>query len=104
VRPLLLVIALSASLPVFSQDKPSIRFEVVRNASGARLNGTVNSQSLLAKATSVQGDNVLRVIHLTGNVEITLGGMNLQADAVDFHWDSGELEPSGSVRINPIQP
>jgi lipopolysaccharide assembly outer membrane protein LptD (OstA) len=29
--------------------------------------------------------------------------MKLQADEVDLHWDSGEIEPRGNVRLKPLQ-
>lgn len=36
-------------------------------------------------------------------VRIVAGSRGVvKADEVDYHWDSGELEPSGNVHLQPI--
>jgi len=36
---------------------------------------------------------------LAGNVEITTKGVSLQSDEVDYHCNTGEIEPRGNVRF-----
>jgi lipopolysaccharide assembly outer membrane protein LptD (OstA) len=44
------------------------------------------------------------VIRFTGDVEITINGMRVRADQVDYYWQTGDIEPSGHVRLTPVVP
>jgi lipopolysaccharide assembly outer membrane protein LptD (OstA) len=102
-KSVLLGIALIACLPVFAQDQLAIKFLAFKTSTGVRISGTLHDEPLVGTATSIQGDGALHVARLKGNVEISINGMKLQADEVDLHWDSGEIEPRGNVRLKPLQ-
>lgn len=86
--------------PAVSQDNPSL---------AARLNLTIGRSNL-------QADNINRGLHypsvveLKGNVQIivkivaqhnplSLLIMEVRADEVDYHEDTGEIEARGNVRV-----
>ena len=51
-----------------------------------------------------KSDNVVRsgdLVQLRGNVEVHTPGTFVQADDVDYHLSTGEMEPRGNVRIKP---
>jgi len=50
-------------------------------------------------ALSVQRD--ASILRLKGNVEIKTDAGTLQADEVDYYWDSGEIKARGNVRVKP---
>ena len=102
-RLLSLVIVLFACLPVFSQEQRAIRFTAFRTTNGVRISGTLHNDPLLGTATSIQNEEALHVAHLKGSVELMVNGMKLQADELDLHWDSGDIEPRGNVHLTPIQ-
>jgi len=95
-------IVLMACLPVFSQDQLAIQFTAYRTATGIRVNGTLRGEPLIGTAKSVQGEDAMHVAHLKGNVELTIDGIRVQADEVDLHLDSGDIEPNGNVHLKPV--
>ena len=95
-----IAITLLASCALFSQDPAAINFVAFRTATGIRIDGTLNNKALPGTASSIQHDNSTRVVHLQGNVEITVNGIRLAADEVTMHEDSGEIETSGNVRLS----
>ena len=98
-----LSIALVACLPVFAQDQPAITFRAFRTNTGVRVEGALRDKALSGTATSIQSDNLLHVATLKGKVEITVNDTRMQAEEVDLHWDSGEIEFRGNVRLMPSQ-
>jgi hypothetical protein len=106
-RLVMLGIGLIGCLPVFPQDRPAVNpghsFEVFRIRGGFRV-VVDNGGTLEARATSIEAVSPLPVVRFKGNVEITIDGVELQADEVDYHWDTGELEPLGNVHLTPVTP
>ena len=102
-KRVILGIALIACLPVFAQDQLAIKFKAFKTSTGVRISGTLHDDPLVGTASSIQGDDTLHLAQLKGNVEITINGMKLQADEVDLHWDSGEIEPRGNVHLKFLQ-
>ena len=51
-------------------------------------------------ATEILSDDetILRL----GGVEIRTDSLIVQADELRLHWDTGEIEPVGNVRLKPI--
>jgi len=96
-------VGLIACFPVFAQDQPVMNFKAFKTSAGIRISGTLHDEPLVGTASSIQGDNALHLAQLKGNVEITVNGMKLQADEVDLHWDTGEIEPHGNVHLKPLQ-
>ena len=97
-------VALLTCLPVFPQDK-STRHEytLFRTRDGFRV--VVDSGSgfeVIAK--SLEDLKPLPAVRFKGGVEITLNRMELRADEVDYHWDTGEIEPFGNVHLKPVNP
>ena len=52
------------------------------------------------KADSVQGARDL--VQLRGNVEVHTTGTLVQADEVDYHLSTGQMELRGNVRLTPV--
>ena len=44
-----------------------------------------------------------RVFRLNGNAEIITSTVTVKADEADYHWDTGEIEARGTVRVKPIR-
>jgi|HubBroStandDraft_1064217.scaffolds.fasta_scaffold525976_2 hypothetical protein len=107
-------IALIACLPVFPQDQPATAprhtFRVARLRTGDGFRFRVVTQEdgrqLDVIAKNIDGKLAGRpeVVRFTGDVEITIDGMKLRADQLDYNWVTGEIEPSGNVRLTPIAP
>jgi lipopolysaccharide export system protein LptA len=93
-------IALIACVTVFAQDQ-AIEFTAYRTATGIRVSGTLNDKPFAGTAASIQRDDKLKISQLKGNVEITINGVQLQADEVDI--GPGVFEMHGNVHIKLIQ-
>jgi lipopolysaccharide assembly outer membrane protein LptD (OstA) len=65
-----------------------------------RLTGTLLDERFAVTATKI--DRLQDFVRLTGSVEVTVSGVKLQADEVDIHFDTGEIEPRGNVRLKPV--
>ena len=100
---LALSIALVGCLPVFAQDQPKrlpgTEYTVFRTRIGYFARGTLQGDPFSATTTSIQSDVDLHLLRLKGNVEITIKGVIMQADEVDCHTDTGEIEPRGNVHL-----
>jgi len=97
-------IALIACLPVFPQDQPTVvpqNYVVFRISGGFRVVAE-DGRFVNAIAATIEPVKPLQVVRFKGNVEITIDGMELRADQVDYHWDTGELEPNGNVHLQPV--
>jgi lipopolysaccharide assembly outer membrane protein LptD (OstA) len=100
----ILGIALVACLPLFPQDQPTAlpqNFQVFRISGGYRVVAE-DGRFVNAIAAAIEAVKPLRVVRLKGDVEITINGVELRADEVDCHWDTGELEPLGNVHLKPV--
>ena len=38
-------------------------------------------------------------MHLKGNVVVNFGDKTVQADEVDYHWDTGAIDARGGVKL-----
>jgi lipopolysaccharide assembly outer membrane protein LptD (OstA) len=103
-----LAIALIACPALFAQNQPAdpshkYIYTMFRIRDGFRV--VVDDRRVLdAIATSFESIKPSGVVRFKGNVEIKLDGVDLFADEVDYHLDTGELEPLGNVRLKPIAP
>jgi hypothetical protein len=100
----MLGIALIACLPVSPQDQLTVipqNYQVFRISGGFRVVAE-DGRFVNAIAATIESAKALRVVRFKGNVEITINGVELRADEVDYHWDTGELEPNGNVHVKPI--
>ncbi len=64
------------------------------------LKGTFTPGSSSNKADNVVGGSD-GLVQLRGNVEIKTSGSFVQADEVDYHLATGEMELRGNVRVKP---
>jgi hypothetical protein len=115
-KRILLGIALIACLPVFPQDQPATapphHYTVYRHRGadgwpdGWRVVTKEDGRDLAVIAKNIDGKLAGRpeVVRFTGDVEITIDGMKLRADQLDYNWVTGEIEPSGNVRLTPVAP
>ncbi len=110
-KRVILGIALIACLPVFPQDQraaaPGKSFRMFRLRTGGFRVIANDGRELAAIAESYEALKPSIppfVVRFKGEVEITLNGMELRADQVDYHWDTGEMEPSGNVHLTPVAP
>lgn len=102
-RRFALGLALAACLPIFAQDQPAApghNFSVFRIRDGFRVVSD-NGRVLEATAKDMESLKPSGVLRFRGKVEIALDGVELRADEVDYHWDTGELEPYGNVQLQP---
>ncbi|HWZ33243.1 MAG TPA: hypothetical protein VNX18_18000 [Bryobacteraceae bacterium] len=102
-KHVILGLTLIACLPLFPQDRPAAipqGFTVFRIRDGFRVSAD-GGRTVDAIATSIEALNPSHVVRLKGGVAITINGMELRADEVDYHWDTGELEPYGNVHVKP---
>ena len=100
----ILCIGLIACLPVSPQDQPTVvtqNYLVFRISGGFRVVAE-DGRFVNAIAATIEPVKPLRVVRFKGNVEITVNGVELRADEVDYHWDTGEVEPNGNVHLKPI--
>jgi lipopolysaccharide assembly outer membrane protein LptD (OstA) len=106
-RRIVLGIALMACLPVFAQDQPTAvpvhGFKVFRTSGGYRVSMD-DGREVNVLASSIEAVNPVRVVRFKGDVEMKINGLELRADEVDYHWDTGEIEPLGNVHLKPIAP
>jgi lipopolysaccharide assembly outer membrane protein LptD (OstA) len=98
-------IALITCIPLFPQNQPPSSagqsvYTAFRTATGVRLTGTLLNEQF--SLTAIKVDRLQDSVRLTGDVEVILKGIKLQADDVVIHFDTGEIEPSGNVRLKPI--
>jgi lipopolysaccharide assembly outer membrane protein LptD (OstA) len=98
-KALSIAIALAACSPVFSQDQSAINFRAFRATSGIRIEGTLNNETLMGTAGTLKHESSAHLVRLTGNVDLTIDGMRLRADEIVIDEDSGEIKPSGNVRV-----
>ena len=112
-KRILLGIALIGCLPAFPQDQPTTApphtFRVYRlhRSTGDEFHVVAgDGRELAAIAQNIDGKlaGLPEVVRFTGDVEITIDGMKLRADQVDYHWVTGEIEPSGNVHLTPVAP
>jgi lipopolysaccharide assembly outer membrane protein LptD (OstA) len=93
--------ALIACLPVIAQDTPR-SFQVFKITGGYRIVAE-DGRFVNAIASTMESTGPLPVIRFKGNVDIKLVGVEIQADEVDYHWQTGECEPLGNVHVKPVQ-
>jgi len=112
-KRVVLGIALIACLPVFPQDQPTtapthtFRVYRVHRSTGDEFHVVASDgRELAAIAKNIDGKLAGRpeVVRFTGDVEITIDGLKLRADQLDYHWVTGEIEPLGNVRLTPVAP
>jgi hypothetical protein len=96
---------------VFPQDQPAAApphsFLLYRLRTGGwRVTTREDGRELAAIAKNIDGKLAGRpeVVRFTGDVEITIDGMKLLADQLDYHWVTGEIEPLGNVHLTPVAP
>ena len=97
-------IALIACLPLFPQAEPTVvpqNYVVFRISGGFRVVAE-DGRFVNTIAATLEDVKPLRVVRLKGNVEITVNGVELRADELDYHWDTGELEPIGNVHLKLV--
>ena len=88
----LVVCGLIPSLTLFSQDRPQ-SFQVFRIRDGFRVVAD-DGRSIEAIAAGIEVvKDSTRVVRLKGSVHMRLDGVDLYADEVVYHWDTGECEP-----------
>ena len=100
----MLGIALIVCLPGFPQDQPTVlpqNYVVFRISGGFRVVAE-DGRFVNAIAATIETVKPLHVVRFKGNVEIAINGVELRADEVDYHWDTGELEPNGHVHLQPV--
>jgi lipopolysaccharide assembly outer membrane protein LptD (OstA) len=106
-RLIVLGIALIACLPVFPQDQPTAvpapGFKVFRISGGYRVS-VDNGREVEVLAASIEAVNAMRVVRVKGDVEMKINGLEVRADELDYHWETGEIEPLGNVHLKPIAP
>jgi lipopolysaccharide assembly outer membrane protein LptD (OstA) len=100
----LLFIALMACLPAFAQDQPkgvpSNNFTVYRIRSTYIIKAF--EDELIVTSRSLEWvDRASCVLRLSG-VEVATKGVILQADEVDYHCRTGEIEARGNVLLKPF--
>jgi lipopolysaccharide assembly outer membrane protein LptD (OstA) len=94
-----------ACLPVIAQDQATVPTVKEPQAVSFKIGGGIAPVFLPTKALvsfsalSVQRD--ASILRLKGNVEIKTDAGTLQADEVDYYWDSGEIKARGNVRKKP---
>ena len=103
------ILALSAAwiacLPVIAQDQATAPAVKEPQAVSFKIGGGITpiffpTKTLVSfAALSVQRD--ASILRLKGNVEIKTDAGTLQADEVDYYWDSGEIKARGNVRVKP---
>ena len=102
----LLCISLVASFPVFPQNSPMAPpsdVTVFRTRDGFRVSAD-GGRTVSVVAARIEDPKLSHVVRFKGNVEITVAGVEVQADEVDYHWDTGEIEPYGNVHLMPVAP
>src|ERR1700722_2915707 len=101
---IMLGIALIVCLPGFPQDQPAVvpqNYVVFRISGGFRVVAE-DGRFVNAIAATIEPGKAPHVVRFKGNVEITINGVELRADEVDYHWDTGELEPNGNVHLQLV--
>jgi hypothetical protein len=110
----LLGIALVACLPVFPQDQPTnapphnflLYQRRTSNGNGFRVVADDGREFVaIAKSCEALKPSIPPfVVRFKGDVEITIDGMKLRADQLDYNWVTGEIEPLGNVHLTPVAP
>jgi hypothetical protein len=112
-KRILLGIALVACLPAFPQDQPTpapphhFTLYRLRTGDGWRVVTKEDGRQLDVIAKNIDSKtpgSPSFMVRFTGDVEITIDGMKLRADQLDYHWVTGEIEPSGNVHLTPVAP
>src|SRR5262245_54908968 len=114
-KRLIFAIALMACVPLFGQDipnnvprrqlfpadRPTYSFFVFRTAAGYRITAFNDQITIIAMKMERVGNlsDSTCLLKLTGNVEVTVKGVRLEADEADYHCQSGEIEPRGNVHF-----
>jgi hypothetical protein len=104
-------------LPSFAQDSLDRRSEIeeqvrhmnqfiqIRRAiishQSFRLPNTPQDSTVSLTATDVT--NSVNALRFT-NVEIRMDGLMVQADALNYYWDSGEIRSYGEVSVKAVSP
>jgi hypothetical protein len=100
VKPILLLAAISLPWAICQENKPEPQHWAVE---GVRI-----TASSIHQDASPSDNPHLPVVYLKGNVEIVKPScvrtpcytkMVLRADEAEYHPDTGEINPSGNVRI-----
>jgi lipopolysaccharide assembly outer membrane protein LptD (OstA) len=110
-----------ALIPVTAQDQPQFeRWVCMSNNKCQRSNdGRPEAQEFARTAkigrfwaeehgniiATFRGDRIdsdQDVFRIRGNAEIVTSALTLTADEADYHWDTGEVEARGSVRVKPV--
>ena len=104
-RRAILAVALIAGGTVLAQDQARVAqsFQVFRVNGGFRVVAE-DGRTIQAEAANIEvAKEASNAVRLKGNVRITLGGVEISADEVIYHWQTGECEPSGNVRVRIVQ-
>jgi lipopolysaccharide assembly outer membrane protein LptD (OstA) len=100
---LCMAIAAAACCPLVAQDQVGdaiVSLHIFPNADGLRIDVTFsNKETLSGRAAIISRDKSVHLLNLRGDVDLTIDGMRLRADEVVIVEDSGEIKPSGNVRI-----
>ena len=97
-RGLMRLLALSAVLigSVFAQDHPQPKlFTFYDSAATATVNVSPATPINFA-ASNIQRD--VAVLRLKVNAVVKFGEQTIEADEIDYRWDTGKLEARGNVR------
>jgi lipopolysaccharide assembly outer membrane protein LptD (OstA) len=100
-------IAVIACYPIFAQDPlgAGIAFVyIIPDGNAQRIDMTfTNKETLSGTAATVNREKSTHLMYLRGGVNLTIDGIRLRADEVTIAEDSGEITPSGNVRITKIK-
>jgi hypothetical protein len=104
---LCVAIAVAACRPLVAQDRLAITFvHIVPDANARRIEATLsNKQIFSGTAAEISWNSVNPVrlpLNLRGDVDFVINGMRIRADEVVIET-SGEIKPSGNVRIAPLR-
>jgi len=81
---------------VFAQDRFR-SFQLITDGGAAATVGTDPVSPIRFSASTIQRDGT--VMHLKGNVVVNFGDKTVQADEVDYHWDTGAIDARGGVKL-----
>jgi lipopolysaccharide assembly outer membrane protein LptD (OstA) len=89
---------------VLAQENPVVKTFLLHFTTNAGNATTVNTSSAIVDftASGIQRNGAL--LQLKGNAEITYADGGVQADEIDYHWDTGKIEARGHVRLTSTVP
>ena len=97
---LYMAIGIAVCCPLIAQDHLVITwFHLLPDANGHRIDATLsNMEKLSGTAAIIRLQNSPHLLNLRGDVDLTIDGTRVRADEVVIE-DSGEIKPSGNVRV-----